>query len=335
MKSMFRKVALAALLFTLAAPAGSEELAKVRTFTQTNFPAFPNFVANELGLFKKYGIDPDLRYFPSGAPIVQAGAAKEWDIAFLGAPPVVIGTKPLDILTIGVVTDDAHELIGRPDYVTAALADHSKLKGAKIFVTTLSTGHYMVEGCLKKFGLGTNDVTIVPSDQTATVSAFSSGQGDLAQAWAPFNDALLARGNKVLCSAEEIGLSIPTVWVVTRSFAEAHPDLVVNWIRANGEAIDWIKADKTRTAEMFRKFLALGGTIANDDVVDSGVKASMESKSLSEQLPFLTAEGGSAPKLAAIYTGIGEFFVRNGRMDQVPDYLPYIDASYLQKAIAH
>ena len=127
---LLEKAVLAAVLCVTALAAHAQDLAKVRTFTQTNFPGFVQFVTNELGLFAKYGIDPDLKYFPSGAPIVQAGAANEWDIAFLGAPPAVIGSDSLGIVTIGVITDDPHELFGRPDYVDTALADPSTLKGA-------------------------------------------------------------------------------------------------------------------------------------------------------------------------------------------------------------
>lgn len=330
---LLEKTLLAAALSVAVTCAHAQDLAKVRTFTQTNFPGFVQFVADQAGLFTKYGIDPELKYFPSGAPIVQAGAANEWDIAFLGAPPAVIGSDSLGIVTIGVITDDPHELFGRPEYVDKVLADPASLKGAKIFVTTLSTGHYMVESCLQKFGLRSSDVSIIPSDQTATVSAFLAGEGDLAQTWQPFSDALRARGSKVLCDAAQTDLHIFTVWVATKAFATEHPDLVTKWIKANGEAVEWIKQDEARTTEMYQKFMQLSGQTTEGDALKSVVTSVMAAKTLDEQLGYMTAAEGAKPEVIKAYEGIAEFFIRNGRMQSVPDFTPYVDASFLKEAV--
>jgi ABC-type nitrate/sulfonate/bicarbonate transport system substrate-binding protein len=333
MMRSIRNLVLGAAFAAITSLAGAQGLQKVRTFTQTNYPGFVQYVAKEIGSFTKYGIDPDLRFFPSGAPIVQAAAAKEWDIAFLGAPPAVIGATSLGIVTIGVITDDPHELFGRPEYVNKALANPASLKGAKIFVTTLSTGHYMVEGCLRKLGLGPNDVSIIPSDQTATVSAFLAGQGDLAQLWQPFSDAIRARGNKVLCNADQAGLHIFTVWVATKDFATKNPDLVVRWLKANGEAVKWLKADLARTTEMYKKFMAFSGQTAEGPALKSVVAEVMKAKTLEEQIGYMTPAKGSRSEIATAYEGIAQFFVRNGRMKDIPDFQPYLDASFLQKAV--
>lgn len=328
-------LAFVSLSSALAPVLAAQELEKVRTYTQTNYPGFVQFVTREAGLFTKYGIDPDLRFFPSGAPIVQSAASKEWDIAFLGAPPAVIGGSALGIVTIGQIYDEApwHQIYGRPDYVAKALANPASLKGAKIFVTTLSTGHYMVEACLRKFGLGTSDVSIIPSEQTATLSAFASGQGDLAQVWPPFTASLQERGNRVLCDGKQAGISVGTVWVATKDFAARRPDLVVRWLKANGEAVKWIKQDTARTTEMYRKFMAFAGQTFTEATVKEVVAIVMNANTLEEQLKYVTASGGGEPPIARMYEGIAQFFIRNGRMKAVPDIPSMIDASFLQKAV--
>ncbi len=335
MIQIFKSVYVAVLLLVLAPMVSAQGLEKVRTFSQTNYPGFVQFVAKELGLFKKYGIDPDLRFFPSGAPIVQAAAAKEWDIAFLGAPPAVIGSTSLGLVTVGIITDNPyeHQLIGRAQYVANTLANPGALKGAKIFVTTLSTGHQMVEGCLRKFGLSSKDVAIIPSEQAATVAAFQAGQGDLAQVWSPFNDALRERGNRILCDGGQAGLHILTVWVAAKDFADKRPELVVRWIKANGDAVKWIKEDLARTTEMYRRFMALAGQNADGAALKGVIDAVMQMKTLEEQMGYMRAMNGARSEADLAYQGIAEFFVRNGRMKEVPDFRPYIDASFLQRAI--
>lgn len=334
MRRVVRFLSYAAMLGALTFSVGAMALEKVRTYTQTNYPGFIQFAAKELGLFEKYGIDPELRYFPSGAPIVQAAAAKEWDIAFLGAPPAVIGSSSLGMITIGMIYNEAaqHMLIGRPDYVASALSNPASLKGAKVLVTTLSTGHYMVEGCLRKFGLSSNDVSIIPSDQTASVSAFTAGQGDLVQVWPPFTTALLERGNRVLCDGQQVGRRIATVWVSTKEFAAKRPDLVVKWLQANGDAVNWIKQDAGRTTEMYRKFMAFAGQTATDATLKETVRNVMTAETLKDQIKYMTTSDGSKPFIIDMYEGIAQFFIRNGRMKEVPDFRPVVDASFLQKA---
>ncbi len=335
MRPIFRFISSAATLLALAHSGSALALEKVRTYTQTNYPGFIQFAAKELGLFAKYDIDPELRYFPSGAPIVQAAAAKEWDIAFLGAPPAVIGATSLGMITIGMIYNEAaqHMLIGRPDYVAAALANPASMKGAKVFVTTLSTGHFMVEACLRKLGMGPNDVSIIPSDQTASVSAFATGQGDLVQAWPPFTSALLERGNRVLCDGQQVGSRIATVWVATKEFAAKRPDLVVKWLQANGEAVTWVRQDAARTTEMYRKFMAFAGQTASETTIKETVRNVMTAETLKDQVKFMTSSGAAKPYIIDMYEGIAEFFIRNGRMKEVPDFRPVVDASFLQKAI--
>jgi sulfonate transport system substrate-binding protein len=311
-------------------------LDKVRTYTQTNYPGFVQFVAKEQGLFTKYGIDPDLRYFPSGAPIVQAAAAKEWDVAFLGAPPAVIGGSSLGITTVGIVYNESgqHKLIGRPDFVAQAAMNPGLVKGRKMFVTTLSTGHFMVEACLRKMNLGANEVTIVPSDQTASVTAFIAGQGDLVQAWPPYTAALLERGNRVLCDGEQAGARIATVWVATKEFAAKSPELLVRWLRANGEAIDWIRKDAAQTTEAYKRFMALGGQTLSDATLKDTIATVMTVEPLKSQIKYFTAPAGDKSFIVDMYENIAQFFVRNGRLKEAPDFSTLVDGRFLRMAVA-
>ncbi|WP_161495903.1 ABC transporter substrate-binding protein [Bradyrhizobium japonicum] len=314
----------------------AEPLQKVRTYSQTNYPGFVNYAAKELGFLEKYGIDPDMKFLPSGGPIVQAAASKEWDIAFLGAPPAVIGASALGVITIGMNYEEAaeHELIGRPDYVAAVQADPQKLKGAKIFVTTLSTGHYMFEGCMRKLGVNISDVNIIPSEQTATVSAFAAGQGDIAQVWPPQSTTLKERGNKPLCNGKEAGLSVATVWVVTQEFAKNHPDLVVKWLKANNDAIHWMKQDFERTYALYQKWDAYRGFNLPTAVLREEVVSVSKIIPAEDQVKLLLPPApGEKAYLVKSYEGIADFFIRMGRLKEKPDFRPYVDGSFLQQVV--
>lgn len=332
--------ALGAMLAAVTAatsPTAAQELARVRTFTQPTFTGFPTYVAQEMGFFKKHGIDASPKFMASGAPILQAAAAGEVDMAFLGAPPAVIGGASLGLVTVGMVVEEApyHQLIGRADFVAKVRSGGSAaLKGAKIFVTTLSTGHYMTEACLKKLGAAQSDVSLIPSEQPATLSAFATGQGDLAQVWPPQSTVLRARGNVVLCDAEQAGVSIPSVWVADPKFLAAKPDLVARWIKAHLDAIEWMKKDAGATLDLYKKFEAYRGFGLAEDALRDEARISMTSLAGPDQLKFLTGDGqGKETPAVRSLTGIAEFFIRVGRLKQVPDWGKLIDARPLQAAL--
>jgi sulfonate transport system substrate-binding protein len=310
---------------------------KVRTNSMPYYTGFPIYAADKLGLYKKYDIDTEPKYFPSGAPIIQAAAAKQWDITFLGAPPATLAGPKLGLITIGFVTEEAgiHQLIGRPDGVAAVKKDPMAIKGKKIFVTTVSTGHYMTEGCLRKMGVKLDEVTILPSEQTATLSAFAAGEGDFAQAWPPQGDALLSKGNEVLCDGIQAGLSIPSVWIVAPHFLEKNPDAVVRWLKATSEAVDWIKADKARATELYKKFEQFRGFDLDPKVLAKEIDVMFNDLATAdEMIEKMTAKGGEKSYLAKGYEGVAGFFKRVGRMDSIPDYEKLIDPSFLKKATA-
>lgn len=327
-----RILALAALLAAGAAHAQE----KVRTFSINAYTGFSVYAAKELGLFAKNGIDTDPRFFPSGAPIVQAAAAKEWDMTFLGAPPAVLAGPSLGLVTVGMVAEEGsmHELIGRPEFVAAVRKDPAKLKGAKIFVTTLSTGHYMVEACLNKLGVNASQVSIIPSDQQSTLSAFAAGQGDLAQVWSPQNTSLRQRGNQVLCDARQTRLSMPAVWVAHPDFVKRKPELVAKWIKANLEAIDALKKDPARAFELYKKYDRFRGFNYTDELLKEEMEYVMGTYLTGrEQLPLLAQGSGAKAPIVKSYEDISQFFIRQGRLKEVPNFQPLVDDRYLKSAV--
>ena len=313
----------------------AKALEKVRTDSITAYTGFTIYAAKELGLFKKYGIDTDPKWYPSGAPIIQAAAANAWDITFLGAPPAALGGPKLGLVTVGMIVEDAgtQELIGRPDFVAKIKKNPQALRGAKIFVTSLSVGDYMTEACLRKVGLTQSDVKIIPSEQQATLSAFTAGYGDLAQVWSPQSTALKDRGDVVYCNATETNLSMPAVWIVNSKFA-ANPKnrkTIINWLKANLAAVNWLLADRKRAFNLYKKYDKYRGFNFSDKLLHDEVNLVMSTyMGLTDQLKMLSKGPDGIAPIVKSFDGIAKFYIRRGRMKKVPDYSKVIDASYLQ-----
>lgn len=317
-------------------PAVAQQKDKIRLAGQVWYPSFPMYTAIEHGTYAKWGLEPSIKIFPSGAPIVQAAATNEWDVAHIGLPPTVQGVK-LGLIIAGVISEEAviHQLIGRPDYVASVQKEPAKLKGAKIFITTASTGHYMVELCLKRRGIALSEIQILPSEQQASLSAFIAGNGDLAQFWTPQSTAARSKGNKVLCDGIEAGALIPSVWVIHPEFAKKNPDAAVRWLRATLEAADWARNNKAAAATLYRKWDAFRGTQTTEEFLKEEIELATDLWPIAKQLTSMKGEGGKRPYVQEAIDGIAQFYVRIGRMKEVsPEIFKMIDTSWIDKAAA-
>ncbi len=327
-----------ALIVVLAGilPAAAQQKDKIRIAGQVWYPTFPMYTAIENGIYAKWGLDPTIKIFPSGAPIVQAAATSEWDVAHIGLPPTVQGVK-LGLIIAGVISEEAviHQLIGRPDYIATVQKEPAKLKGAKIFITTASTGHYMVELCLKKRGITMSDVQVLPSEQQASLSAFISGNGDLAQFWTPLGAAARSKGNKILCDGIEAGAKIPSVWVIHPDFAKKNPDAAVRWLRATLESAEWARKDKAAAAELYKKWDSFRGTQTADEFLKEEIDLATDLWPLAEQIVRMKGEAGKPAYINEAIDGIAQFYVRIGRMKEIsPEVVKMIDTSWIDKVAA-
>ena len=333
----FAKLAIGlAVSVGLAAPVMAQQRDKIRIAAQVWYPSFPQYVAMSQGIYAKWGLDPTMKVYPSGGPIVQAAATAEWDVAHIGLPPTVQGFK-LGLIIAGVISEEAviHQLIGRPDYVEKLNKNPALLKGARVFVTTASTGHFMVEGCMKRSGLTMNDIQILPSEQAASLSAFMAGNGDLAQLWTPQSTAARGRGMKVFCDATQANVKVPSVWVIHPDFAKKNPDAAVRWLRATMEGVNWIAQDKARTAAVYKEWDKYRGTQTEDAFLAEEIELARDLWAMPAQFERMIGKPGEKPYVFQVLEEISQFYIRIGRMKEVaPEIMKMPDPSWIQRANA-
>ena len=320
----------------IASPSLAQQRDKIRIAAQVWYPSFPQYAAMTQGIYAKWGLDPTMKVYPSGGPIVQAAATAEWDVAHIGLPPTVQGYK-LGLIIAGVISEEAviHQLIGRPDYVEKMKKNPAQLKGARVFVTTGSTGHFMVEGCLKRAGLAMSDVQILPSEQAASLSAFMAGNGDLAQLWTPQSTAARGRGMKVFCDATEANVKVPSVWVIHPDFAKKNPDAAVRWLRATMEGVNWINQDKARSATVYKEWDKYRGTQTEDAFLAEEVELARDLWPMSAQFDRMIGKPGEKAYVYQVLEEISQFYMRIGRMKEIaPEIMKMPDPSWIQKASA-
>jgi NitT/TauT family transport system substrate-binding protein len=198
---MHRALVVLTALVVLAGPAGAQDRVKIGVLKLTS--SAPVFVGVDKGLFKEFGVEPELVFFQAAAPIATALATGQVDVGATGLTAalynIVLGGEKL-----WIVADKGREWPGYP--LTAIVVQKEQwdgglrtvrdLKGKRIGVTQLgSTFHYHIGTILEKEGLGLADVKIVPLQAMgAVMEALKGRQVDAILLPQPFPGTAEAQG---------------------------------------------------------------------------------------------------------------------------------------------
>jgi NitT/TauT family transport system substrate-binding protein len=224
----------------------------VRLGYLANITHAPALIAVKNGYFTKdLGSAGTLKttVFSTGTQETTAILAGQIDAAYVGPNPAInafqkSGGTAIKVIS-GVATGGA-SIVVKPSISSAA-----QLKGQSLATPSLgNTQDVAVRYWLKQQGLTTSttgggDVAIKPTTpNSASVLEYKSGQIAGASEPSPYDVEIVQDGGKVLLS--EPGVS--TVLMVTQSFLNAHPAVVADLLKANVQAIDYIKSDPTAAA---------------------------------------------------------------------------------------
>ncbi len=135
--------------------------------------------------------------------------------------------------------------------VKPGITSAAQLKGQSVATPSLgNTQDVAARYWLKQQGLATSttgggDVTIKPTaPNSAAVLQFKSGQIAGASEPSPYDVEMVQDGGKVLLAEP----GVTTVLMVTQSFLSAHPAVVADLLKANLDALNYIKSDPSGAA---------------------------------------------------------------------------------------
>ncbi len=310
MKSLIRSLItlIAMSVCAFSASAQTSALTPIRISYQPAFWGVTFEIATEKGWWKEAGLAPTFTLFPSGAPQIAAGAAGDWDVGALGAPPAVLGAVRYGLQTIGVAAEEsaANAVIARKDQIAAIRANPQSLKGQQFLVSTNSTGEFAAWGCMRKLGVARADMQWVNLAPPQLVSAFANGTGGLAATWTPNVYTLNQQiGSEVLCTAKDAGLFLFSAVVVRQEFLKANPDVAARFLATYLRAVAWEKANPEETLKILSKFYERTGTVIDPKYVRQELTKDRSKFRLAEQLQFFNRSAASSPLDKAVEQIIG------------------------------
>ena len=225
--------------------------------------------AEELGIFKKNGLDVEVVQFQSGPAMVQAVLSGDLIGGSFGPiPSLNLASQGRDLYFLtsdGMPTPDhpAGTIMIRPDDTSAkTLAD---LKGKSIGQLGPGTLTYMwlLTG-EKKYGLKPDELkqVFVPFPQMGQL--LSSKQVDAVYAWPPFDTMIeqTGQGKKLVDENDWVPYAVASAFGVSSAWADSHPDdtrrLVKSWI----EAGRWVDDHKAEARKIAQKYLRVSDSVA-------------------------------------------------------------------------
>jgi NitT/TauT family transport system substrate-binding protein len=184
--------------------------------------------------------------FSSGTQETTAILAGQLDAAYVGPNPAINAWQKSGGTAIKIVAGAATG--GASIVVKPSITGAAQLKGESLATPSLgNTQDVALRYWLKQQGLTTSatgggDVSVKPTTPNSdAVLEFESGQIAGASEPAPYDVEMVKDGGKVLLSEP----GVTTVLMVTQSFLSAHPAIVADLLKAEIQAIDFIKANPT------------------------------------------------------------------------------------------
>lgn len=192
--------------------------------------------------------------FPAFAPAAEAMAAGQIDMTSGSATSLVAalaGSPDLVVFAVEVNDGDTQGVVAAPGTGITSVPD---LAGRTIAINEGGTGDYLLRAALADAGMSVDDVTPVHLAPPEAATAFASGQVD---AWATWDQYLasaqLLDGAAVVARLADVSATNPSVHVVSRTFLEEHPDVVVAAYEALEAQADAVVGDPGVLEQAYRE----------------------------------------------------------------------------------
>ena len=258
----------------------------------------PLWVAHDLGIFSRHGIDVQLLYIGGGSVVMQTLLSGDVQFARVGANAAVQASlRGAELKMIAnTINRLVFSLISRPEIKSSA-----DLKGKKIGVTRLGgSTDFALDLALKKWDLrrGTDVAVIQTGGMPQLLGAIKGGNIDAGVISPPTNLQALKLGLTELVDFGDLEIPYPNSPVAaTQNFLTKNRAVVLRFLRGYSEGIHKVKTDRESTLRIFSKY-----TRVKDPEILAELYRIYGVKHL-EQIPFVNSDAVNTVLEAEAKTG--------------------------------
>jgi NitT/TauT family transport system substrate-binding protein len=255
MKLVSKIVIFAALIHFLAVgEANAQELKRIRIgYPSLSFRQSNVWVAKEMGLFKKYGLEVEPIFLRGGQIATQALAGGDPPIVNIGTVVQANLTGFSLVLVAAVETQYDQIVFARP-----GITKLEQLKGKNFGISGFGAAtHYATLILMKHLNFEPKDLSLLPTGPDAErLAALVAGKLDATL----FTSSSAAPARKAgfveLLQIGDLGVEVQgNGFATSRAYVQTNRDVVKNALKGFVEAIYFIYANKKEAQKVFAKYM--------------------------------------------------------------------------------
>ena len=277
------------------------------------------WVAEQKGLFRKYGIEPEVIVTGQGAATgISALLANDIQVVASAGDALVASTlQGADTVMIaGVVNKGLQRIMARSEIKTP-----TELKGKKIGVTRIgAVSHSVLLMMLPRWKMSVNDVQVMQLGSSPNMlAALDRGGIDAAVLTIPSMFVAEDRGYRVVVDMGDTDIYyLHTMIATTRNYVKSSRDRVTRFLKGYLEGLAFVKQNKKESIDIVRKKLQLGAE---------------QTRNLERSIELLNAkyyESVPYPSLRGVETVLG-FVEKDNPKAKSADPKSFVDDSLLRE----
>jgi NitT/TauT family transport system substrate-binding protein len=256
-------VVLVAFAALLAGQTSAQTTATIRIATTPIDLGAQALYANDLGFFKRAGLDVELSVLTSGSVVASAVAGGSIDIG--QANIVALAAAHGSGLPFTIVAPAGYYTSKAPttELVVAAASHVSSAKdldGKTIAVTALKDLNWVgIQSWLAQGGATLDSVKYIVVPQSAVCAALTAGRAEAGVLSEPYLSYALENQCRVLAPTHDAIAKefLVGAWFSTTAWAQAHPDLVARFRTVMRETARWANSHHAESSKILEKYMKL------------------------------------------------------------------------------
>lgn len=273
-------------------------------------------------LWKKYLPNVEVENFEtmSGMPLVNNVLAGKVDIAYFGdMPAIILGSKRDVAASMLVGITEADEGGSSNVYVKkgSPITSIKELDGKRVSVSFGAYTHRFSEIVAQaekinfKF-IGQSPEVGLTSLQTGSVDAYIT--------WPPYGALAVHRGfGQKLTDGTIYKFSSVRCIVVSKAFAEKHPQVLLGWLRAELDAHKILRERPKSAAKL---------------IYDAWKRYDVPMEVVVQGFNYTVFPDDISPQWRKVLTDGADFLLKHNLIKEAPDFNSYIDDSFIRRAAA-
>ncbi|MFN3581210.1 MAG: ABC transporter substrate-binding protein [Pseudomonas sp.] len=285
----------------------------------------PFYVADELGLYKEFGLDVQLQFFNDPALIPPAMASRAVDGGMLTYDQVVgsvaKGLKHKVVMPIDF-SDGGDAIVAEKSITSVA-----DFKGKQVGFNPLSPSDFLLAYALQINGMSEADIRPVNMTPEAIPAAMASGNLPVGVTYEPNVSQIIGMGTgdrfHVVYSSKEAPGLITDVLVFDQRVISARGDAITAMIKGYQAGLEYMAANPEESAAIIGKVLGVSGEEAIEQMEGVYNIPLEEMAQIFEPSESTMSFYGSGAVIADI-------LVKNQQIPAAPDFGDTFDASFVQ-----